>query len=108
MIMPLCKKGKTLDAYKLFDEMLQRKLVPTVQTYQAFFRASRTSKEALSILQKMNEMGCCMDHDTYALLIRKLCRWGKFEEVWKLWNEMISSGLDHDRSSYVALVNGLF
>ncbi|KAF5819623.1 putative tetratricopeptide-like helical domain superfamily [Helianthus annuus] len=108
MIMPFCKKGKTSDAYKLFDEMLQRKLVPTVQTYQAFFRASRTSKEALSILQKMNEMGCCMDHDTYALLIRKLCRWGRFEEVWKLWNEMISSGLDHDRSSYVALVNGLF
>ncbi|KAI3716586.1 hypothetical protein L1987_67561 [Smallanthus sonchifolius] len=108
MIMPLCKKGRTLDALKVFDEMLQRGLMPTVLTYHAFFRSSRTSDEAFSILQKMNRMGCCPNHDTYTMLIRKFCRWDDFENVWKLWDEMIRNGLDPDRSSYVALVNGLF
>ncbi|MFS8000338.1 putative tetratricopeptide-like helical domain superfamily [Helianthus anomalus] len=108
MIIPLCKKGKTLDAFNLFDEMLRRRLSPTVQTYNAFFRASRTSEQALSILKQMNQMGCCVNHDTYTMLITKFCRWDTFENVWKLWDEMISNGLDPDRSSYVALVNGLF
>ncbi|KAK9072684.1 hypothetical protein SSX86_009119 [Deinandra increscens subsp. villosa] len=108
IIMPLCKKGKIVDALKVFDEMLERGLSPTVPTYHAFFRASRTSGEAFSILQKMNRMGCCPNHDTYTMLIRKFCRWDEFGNVWKLWDEMISSGLDPDRSSYVALVNGLF
>ncbi|GKF94122.1 pentatricopeptide repeat-containing protein, partial [Tanacetum coccineum] len=38
----------------------------------------------------------------------KFCRWGEVENVRKLWDEMISNGLDPDRSSYVALVHGLF
>ncbi|XP_076960820.1 pentatricopeptide repeat-containing protein At5g15010, mitochondrial-like [Bidens hawaiensis] len=108
LIMPLCKKGKSSDAFKVFDEMLQRGLTPTVQTYHAFFCACRTSKEALLILQKMNQMGCCPNHDTYTMLIRKFCRWDDFENVWRLWDEMVRNGLDPDRSAYVALVNGLF
>ncbi|KAL8255688.1 hypothetical protein R6Q59_030755 [Mikania micrantha] len=108
MIMPLCKKGKTLNALNMFDEMLQQGLLPTVRTYHAFFRASRTSEEALSVLRKMNQMGCCPNHDTYTMLIRKFCRWDDFDNVWKLWDEMISNGPDPDRSSYAALVNGLF
>ncbi|KAI3698034.1 hypothetical protein L6452_31144 [Arctium lappa] len=47
----------------------------------------------------MNTMGCCPNHDTYIMLIIKFCRWGELENVSKLWNEMISNGLDPDRSS---------
>lgn len=108
IIMPLCKKGRKSDALKVFDEMLQRGLKPSVLTYHAFFRACGSSKEAFSMLQKMNEMGCCANHDTYTMLIRKFCRWDEFENVWKVWNEMVSKGVNPDRSAYVALVNGLF
>ncbi|PWA45923.1 Pentatricopeptide repeat-containing protein [Artemisia annua] len=108
LIMPLCKKGNSVNARLVFDEMLQRGLLPTVKTYHAFFRVSRTSEEVFSIMQKMSKLGCCLTQDTYAMLIRKFCRWGEVENVWKLWDEMISNGLDPDRSSYVALVHGLF
>ncbi|XP_071710819.1 pentatricopeptide repeat-containing protein At5g15010, mitochondrial-like [Rutidosis leptorrhynchoides] len=108
LIMPLCKTRKFSYARKVFDEMLQRGLIPTTRTFHAFFGASRNCEEAYSILRKMNKMGCCPSHDTYIMLIKKFCRWGEFENVWKVWNEMIRNGLDPDRSSYVALVNGLF
>ncbi|KVH90703.1 Pentatricopeptide repeat-containing protein [Cynara cardunculus var. scolymus] len=108
LIMPLCKCRQILEARDVFDEMLQRGLLPTVRTYHAFFRASRTGEEAFSLLKKMTSMGCCPNHDTYIMLIRKFCHWGELENVSKLWNEMISNGLDPDRSSYVALIHGLF
>ncbi|KAI3706505.1 hypothetical protein L6452_24298 [Arctium lappa] len=108
LIMPLCKARQIMEAREVFDEMLQRGLLPTVRTYHAFFRASRTGEEAFSLLRKMNTMGCFPNHDTYIMLIRKFCRWGELENVSKLWNEMIGIGLDPDRSSYVALIHGLF
>nr|XP_043623900.1 pentatricopeptide repeat-containing protein At5g15010, mitochondrial [Erigeron canadensis] len=108
LIMPLCKAHKSLEARKAFDEMLQRGLFPSVRTYHGFFQASKTAEDAFWVLQKMNKMGCRPSHDTYIMLTRKFCRWGEMDNVWKLWNEMISNGLDPDRSSYVALINGLF
>ncbi|KAL4591756.1 hypothetical protein LXL04_004727 [Taraxacum kok-saghyz] len=108
LIMPLCKAKRTPNAREVFDEMLQRGLMPTVRTYHAFFQASRTAEEVFSMLKKMNVMGCCPNHDTYVMLIRKFSRWGDLENVSKIWNEMISNGLDPDRSSYVARVHGLF
>ncbi|CAI9289830.1 unnamed protein product [Lactuca saligna] len=108
LIMPLCKAQRSTDAREVLDEMLQRGLLPTVRTYHAFFQASRTAEEALLILKKMNVVGCCPNHDTYVMLIRKFSRWGDLENVSKIWNEMINNGLDPDRSSYVARVHGLF
>lgn len=107
-IMPLCKARLLDEAQEIFNEMIQRGLHPTVRTYHALLRSLRTGEEVFQHLQKMNMMGCIPTHDTYIMLIRKFCRWCQLDYVFKLWDEMSKIGLDHDRSSYIVLIHGLF
>ncbi|XP_009622918.1 pentatricopeptide repeat-containing protein At5g15010, mitochondrial [Nicotiana tomentosiformis] len=108
LIMPLCKARLLDEAQEVFNEMIQRGIHPTVRTYHALLRCLRTGEEVFEHLQKMNMMGCIPTHDTYIMLIRKFCRWCQLDNVFKLWGEMSKNGLDHDRSSYIVLIHGLF
>ncbi|POO00334.1 Pentatricopeptide repeat [Trema orientale] len=108
LIKPLCKARKIDEARRVFDDMVQRKLFPSVQTYHAFFRVLRTGEEVFMLLEKMKNMGCEPNSDTYIMLIRKFCRWRQLDNVFKLWSEMSESGVSPDRSSYIVLIHGLF
>ena len=108
LIKPLCKARKIDEARQVFDEMLQHNVSPSVQTYHAFFRVLRTGEEVFMLLEKMKNMGCEPNSDTYIMLIRKFCRWRQLDNVFKLWSEMSESGHSPDRSSYIVLIHGLF
>ncbi|CAH9068274.1 unnamed protein product [Cuscuta europaea] len=108
LIMPICKHRLSCEAKEIFDEMTQRGITPTVRTYHAFFRIMRTEEEVFELLHNMHVMGCQPTHDTYIMLIRKLCRWRQIDSVFRLWTDMIKNGLDPDRSSYIVLIHGLF
>lgn len=108
LIMPLCKSHLLDEAKQVFEEMMERGVVPTVRTYHGFFRVQRTAEEVFELLQRMHITGCHPNHDTYIMLIRKLCRWRQVENVLKLWGEMSKNGLDPDRSSYIVMIHGLF
>ncbi|CAI9109859.1 OLC1v1009779C1 [Oldenlandia corymbosa var. corymbosa] len=108
IIMPVCRSRQLDAAREIFNEMMERNLTPNVRTYHAFFGMLRSDEEVFALLQKMKMTSCKPTHDTYIMLIRKFCRWRQFDNVFKLWNEMSANGLDHDRSSYLVLVHGLF
>ncbi|GAB4836031.1 hypothetical protein Ancab_000948 [Ancistrocladus abbreviatus] len=95
-------------AQKVFDEMLQRGLQPTIRTYHAFLRVQRTGEAIFVLLDKMKETGCPPNKDTYIMLIRKFCRWRQLDNVFKLWDQMSENGLNDDCSSYIVLIHGLF
>ncbi|CAG7891667.1 unnamed protein product [Brassica rapa] len=108
LIKPLCKGKKTEEAKKVFDEMLEKGIVPTIRTYHAFMRILRTGEEVFEMLGKMREMGCEPTVDTYIMLIRKFCRWRDFDNVAVLWDEMKVRGVGPDLSSYIVMIHGLF
>ncbi|PSS01124.1 Pentatricopeptide repeat-containing protein [Actinidia chinensis var. chinensis] len=107
LIKPLCRASQLDEGQEVFHEMLKRGLSPTIRTYHVFFRILRTGEEVFALLEKMNKMGCRPNNDTYAMLLRKFCRWRQLDNVFKLWSEMSKNG-GPDRSSYTALIHGLF
>lgn len=108
LIKPLCKAKKTEEAKRVFDEMMEKGIVPTIPTYHAFMRILRTGDEVFELLAKMRKMGCEPTADTYIMLIRKFCRWRDFDNVLLLWDEMKEKGVGPDLSSYMVLIHGLF
>lgn len=108
LIKPLCKARKRDEARSLFGEMLNQGLRPTIRTLHAFLHIQRTEEEIFRLLDKMKELGCHPNKDTYLLLIRKFCRWQQLDNVFKLWNEMAENGWNDDEASYITLIHGLF
>lgn len=108
LIKPLCKAKKTEEAKRVFEEMIERGVLPTIRTYHAFMRILRTGDEVFELLDKMTKMGCEPTVDTFIMLIRKFCRWRDFDNVALLWEEMKERGVGPDLSSYVVMIHGLF
>ncbi|CAN8256264.1 unnamed protein product [Cochlearia groenlandica] len=108
LIKPLCKARKTEEAKKVFDEMMEKGLVPTIRTYHAFMRILTNGEEVFELLAKMRKSGCEPTLDTYIMLIRKFCRWRDFDNVFVLWDEMKEKGVGPDLSSYIVMIHGLF
>ncbi|KAK4787618.1 hypothetical protein SAY86_011451 [Trapa natans] len=108
LVKPLCKARRLDEAREVFDDMLQRGLQPTVCTFNAFLRILKTSQEIFELLEKMRNMRCPPNYDTYIMLIRKFCRWRQLDDAFGLWREMSENGLSPDRSSYIVLIHGLF
>uniref|UniRef100_A0A803LRX8 Pentatricopeptide repeat-containing protein n=1 Tax=Chenopodium quinoa TaxID=63459 RepID=A0A803LRX8_CHEQI len=108
LIKPLCRARRRDEAQNVFSKMLSRGLQPTIRTFHAFLRIQRTGEEAFTLLDKMKELGCQPNKDTYLLLIRKFCRWGQLDNVFILWDQMTDNGLNDDATSHIALIHGLF
>ncbi|KAK9756509.1 hypothetical protein RND81_01G102900 [Saponaria officinalis] len=108
LIKPLCRARNRDEAQKVYNEMLRRELRPTVRTFHAFLRIQRTEEDVFMLLDKMKELGCNPNKDTYLLMIKKLLRWKKLDTVFILWDQMKGNGWNDDQSSYIALIHGLF
>ncbi|KAG5562813.1 hypothetical protein RHGRI_005515 [Rhododendron griersonianum] len=134
MISCSSKFGKLNEVLKLFNQMKEFGVCPDRKVYNAVIHALakgklvkdarnllktmedegiglnailRSGDEVFELLEKMNKVDCCPNNDTYTMLIRKFCRWRQLDNVFKLWGEMSKNG-GPDRSSYVALIHGLF
>ncbi|KNA19490.1 hypothetical protein SOVF_061230 [Spinacia oleracea] len=108
LIKPLCKAKKRDEAQNVFDVMLSRGLKPSIRTFHAFLGIQRSGEEAFMLLDKMKELGCQPNKDSYLILIRKFCRWQQIDIVFTLWDQMKENGLNDDVTSHVALIHGLF
>ncbi|CAO2166810.1 unnamed protein product [Urochloa humidicola] len=108
LIGPLSKTRQVQEAMEMFDAMLQRGLPPSVRTFHALLSVARSPIEVFDLLDKMKELHCDPEMDTYIMLIRKFCRWKQHESVEKLWSAMPANGLSPDRSAYIVLIHGLF
>ncbi|CAO2814053.1 unnamed protein product [Amaranthus hypochondriacus] len=108
LIKPLCTARRREEAEYVFEKMLNHGLQPTIRTCHAFLRIQRTGEEVFKLLDKMKELGCQPNKDTYLLLIRKFCRWHQLDNVFKLWDKMNENGLNDDAASYITLIHGLF
>lgn len=108
LIGPLCKARQVQEAMEMFDAMLQRGLSPSIRTFHPLLNVARSPIEVFDLLDKMKELRCDPEMDTYIMLIRKFCRWRQHESVEKLWSAMPANGLSPDRSAYIVLIHGLF
>ncbi|XP_057525609.1 pentatricopeptide repeat-containing protein At5g15010, mitochondrial-like [Amaranthus tricolor] len=108
LIKPLCTTRRREEAEYVFEKMLSHGLQPTIRTFHAFLRIQRTGVEVFKLLDKMKELGCQPNKDTYLLSIRKFCRWNQLDNVFILWDKMTENGLNDDAASYITLIHGLF
>ncbi|XP_052155669.1 pentatricopeptide repeat-containing protein At5g15010, mitochondrial-like [Oryza glaberrima] len=108
LIRPLCKARQVQEARKMLDDMLGRGLSPSVRTFHALLDVARSPIEVFDLLDKMKELQCDPEMDTFIMLIRKFCRWRQHDSVEKLWSAMPANGLSPDRSAYIVLIHGLF
>ncbi|KAJ3697960.1 hypothetical protein LUZ61_001665 [Rhynchospora tenuis] len=64
---------------------------------------------AKSVVSKVRrELGIVPNEETYRFLILGFCRTGELAQATKLWNKMVSEGLEPDLDSYMEVVDTLF
>ncbi|KAJ3695850.1 hypothetical protein LUZ60_001227 [Juncus effusus] len=107
----LCKEGRIKDAFKLFDEMIERdKIMPDHLTYNilldGFCKQGQMDKAKL-LFGFMRNNGCEPNMFNYSTLMNGFCKEGNVEEVHKVFDEMLRSGMKIDRVSYTTLIGCL-
>lgn len=85
------RKGEWDATCKVFDEMLEGKVYPSVVTYNSlvgFLCRNHRLGEAMSLLEDMKVKGTHPNAVTYALLMEGLCLIGKYKEAKNLMFDM--------------------
>ncbi|KAL6503585.1 hypothetical protein OROGR_025508 [Orobanche gracilis] len=98
------------NAMKVFDEMLEREVEPTVVTCnsQIGFLCKRGKiDEAKSFFEDMRKKGRRVNAVTYALLMEGLCSLGKFNDAKKLMFDMEYHGCKAELVNYGVLMTDL-
>ncbi|KAK4383552.1 Pentatricopeptide repeat-containing protein, mitochondrial [Sesamum angolense] len=110
MIKMWLEKGDWEKARKIFDEMLEREVEPTVVTYnsQIGFLCKRGDvDEAKRFLEDMRSKGKPGNAVTYALLMEGLCASGNLKEAKKMMFDMEYQGCKVQLVNYGVLMTDL-
>ncbi|KAK7294229.1 hypothetical protein RJT34_17116 [Clitoria ternatea] len=105
----LCKKGKVLEARRVFDE-LESGSVASVLTYNMLIAGLCERGElceAGRLWDQMVEKGHTPNAFTYNVLIKGFCKFGNVKEGIRVMEEMLESGCFPDKSTYTILIEGL-
>ncbi|CAN1301289.1 Putative pentatricopeptide repeat-containing protein At1g53330 [Linum perenne] len=105
-------KGSVDHAWKLFDEMLCKRISPTVATFVIFVKGlclADRLEEAVELKNNMVKVyGVAPNGYIYSSLIKSLCRIGDYNQAFKLKDEMVEKGIELDSPVYSTLISGLF
>ncbi|KAI3461509.1 hypothetical protein Pfo_018172 [Paulownia fortunei] len=110
MIKMWLEKGDWEKARKVFDEMLEREVEPTVVTYnsQIGFLCKRGEvDEAKKLFEDMRRKGKRGNAVTYALLMEGLCALERFKEAKKMMFDMEYHGCKVELVNYGVLMTDL-
>ncbi|PWA53297.1 pentatricopeptide repeat (PPR) superfamily protein [Artemisia annua] len=103
--------GKVTDALVLFDEMLDRGIVPSKITYTVVLTGLCNAKridDAYRLLENMKSSGNRPDGITYNALLNGVCKLGRMDEAFALLKDFQKDGFELDLNSYSSLIDGLF
>lgn len=95
--------------WKVYDEMLERKIDIDVYTYVSVITAHckvGNVREAKGVLLEMEEKGCNPNLIAYNIVIKGLCGNGAFDEALQLKTTMAEKGLVPDKYTYTILIDG--
>lgn len=110
LISGLLKSRKVADALEVFEEMLDRGIVPTTGTITSFLEplcSYGPPHAAMMMYKKARKVGCKLSLTAYKLLLRRLSGFGKCGMLLDLWHEMQESGYPSDGEIYEYVIAGL-
>lgn len=91
MILGFGINGKTMDAIKLFEEMLDHQIYPNLATFTGLltsFAHAGLVDEGYKCFSSMKGYGLVPSHDHYAIMVDLLGRAGRLDEAYKLIKSM--------------------
>ena len=104
------KVRRVADALELFDEMLDRGVVPSTGMVTSFIEplcSYGPPHAAMMVYKKAKRVGCRISLSAYKLLLMRLSRFGKCGMLLNMWNEMQECGFSSDVEVYEHVINGL-
>ncbi|CAN0899713.1 Putative pentatricopeptide repeat-containing protein At1g53330 [Linum grandiflorum] len=105
-------KGSVDHARKLFDEMLCKRIFPTVATLVIFVKGLCLADRLEEAVELKNDMvklyGVTPNAFIYSSLIKSLCEIGELIQAFQLKDEMVTKGIELDSPVYSTLISGLF
>jgi pentatricopeptide repeat protein len=104
-----CKIKRMEKVYELLDEMEAKGCSPNNRTYSYILKTTEKSKDAIALMQRMEQTGSKLDSDTYNLILNLYINWTyeKGKGVQQVWNEMERRGSGPDQLSFTIMVHGL-
>ncbi|CAB4298237.1 unnamed protein product [Prunus armeniaca] len=110
MMTGLCLHGRTDEAYRLFEEMPQKGIVPDLMTYntviQGFCREGKIV-ESTNLLRELLTQGLQPSTCSYTPLIKGLCQVVAVQEAKTLWNYMKNRDLEPSVGTHDDIIIGL-
>lgn len=104
-----CLNGDLSIAYRLFNEMFKKDIVPDVESYRIMTQGlcrRRQVNGAVDLLEDMLNKGFVPDALTYTTLLNSLCRKTKLKEAYKLLCRMKVKGCNPDIVHYNTVILG--
>ncbi|CAH2038074.1 unnamed protein product [Thlaspi arvense] len=100
MIDAHCREGELDEAYALFQDMKQRRIVPDVVTYTVLLHGN----PEWDMKREMNALGVKRDLHYYTVMMDEQCKNGELEDAERIFGEMIESGIEPDAAPYTSLI----
>ncbi|GKC59744.1 pentatricopeptide repeat-containing protein, partial [Tanacetum coccineum] len=106
-ILAFCEQGKTENAKKIYDQMIQEGSIPSILVIVTLIRGlceETMVREAFEIMDHMLSIGYVPDASTLNPLVNTLCEEGKAGSALKFLEDMTGRGCLTDSGSYSPLI----
>ncbi|KAI3668888.1 hypothetical protein L6452_40105 [Arctium lappa] len=106
-ILTFCEEGRTGNAKKIYDEMIQEGCIPSILVYITLiqrFSQENMLREAFEMMKEMLSCGYVPDGLTVNGLVNRLCEEGKIGSAMKFMEDMVGRGWSSDSGSYNRLI----
>mmetsp|Transcript_28012 Transcript_28012/g.51003 ORF Transcript_28012/g.51003 Transcript_28012/m.51003 type:complete len:1110 (-) Transcript_28012:431-3760(-) len=107
LIGAFAKAGRSQDAFTIFYDMKQARIMPDKFTYTTLIKACVENGDVRELMIDMRQARIEPDIVTYNTVIKSFCDRYKWYEALKLVTEMETSGVSPDSMTYSLLMNGL-
>ncbi|KAB2607704.1 pentatricopeptide repeat-containing protein [Pyrus ussuriensis x Pyrus communis] len=107
----LCKEKKTMDAQKVFDEMIEGKVTPNLVTYNTMidgYSKAGELEKAFELRERMKDENVEANMVTYNTMLSGFCRAKRMEDAKRILEEMDSHSFAPDGFTYSILFDGHF
>ncbi|KAF9595395.1 hypothetical protein IFM89_000313 [Coptis chinensis] len=87
VISGLCKAGKSVEGFSVFEGMVRKGVKPNVAIYTALmdsYANNGNGDEAMKLFQRMKDEGFKPDEVTYGVIVNSLCKTGKLDNAWSI------------------------
>ncbi|CAI9787597.1 unnamed protein product [Fraxinus pennsylvanica] len=110
VISGLCKDGKSMEGYSVFENMIQNECRPNIAIYTALIDAYAKNQNldiAMGLFQRMQSEGFEPDEITYGVIVNGLCKSGRLENALQWFQYCRSNNVSINTVFYSSLIDGL-